>query len=40
MAAVRAGRAELKMILVTGRIFDDLDAAFPGLWSEFDAVVR
>lgn len=27
------------MILVTGRIFDDLNAAFPGLWSEFDAVV-
>ncbi len=39
MAAVRAGRADLKMILVTGRIFDDLEAAYPGLWSEFDAVV-
>src|SRR5512146_3003505 len=39
MAAVRASRADLKMILVTGRIFDDLEAAYPGLWSEFDAVV-
>ena len=39
MDAVRASRADLKMILVTGRIFDDLDAAFPGLWPEFDAVV-
>ena len=39
MAAVKASRADLKMILVTGRIFDDLEAAYPGLWSEFDAVV-
>jgi hydroxymethylpyrimidine pyrophosphatase-like HAD family hydrolase len=39
MAAIRASREDLKMILVTGRIFDDLDAAFPGLWPEFDAVV-
>ncbi len=39
MAAVRASRADLKMILVTGRIFDELEAAYPGLWSEFDAVV-
>jgi hydroxymethylpyrimidine pyrophosphatase-like HAD family hydrolase len=39
IAAVRASRADLKMILVTGRIFDDLEAAYPGLWSEFDAVV-
>ncbi|HEY7262054.1 MAG TPA: HAD hydrolase family protein [Trebonia sp.] len=39
MTAVKASRADLKVILVTGRIFDDLDAAFPGLWSEFDAVV-
>ena len=39
MAGLRAGRADLRMILVTGRIFDDLDAAYPGLWSEFDAVV-
>ena len=27
------------MILVTGRIFDDLEASFPGLWPEFDALV-
>ena len=39
MAAVRASRADLKMILVTGRILDDLEAAYPGLPSEFDAVV-
>jgi hypothetical protein len=39
MAAVRAGRTDLKMILVTGRIFGDLEAAYPGLRSEFDAVV-
>jgi hydroxymethylpyrimidine pyrophosphatase-like HAD family hydrolase len=39
MDAVRAGRADLKMILVTGRIFDELNAAYPGLWPEFDAVV-
>jgi hypothetical protein len=39
MTAVRASRADLKMILVTGRIFDDLEAAYPGLPSEFDAVV-
>ena len=39
IAAVRASRADLKMILVTGRIFDDLEEAYPGLWSEFDAVV-
>ena len=39
IAAVRASRENLKMILVTGRIFDDLEAAYPGLWSEFDAVI-
>jgi hydroxymethylpyrimidine pyrophosphatase-like HAD family hydrolase len=39
MAAVRTSRANLKMILVTGRIFDDLETTYPGLWSEFDAVV-
>jgi len=27
------------MILVTGRIFDYLEASFPGLWPEFDALV-
>jgi hydroxymethylpyrimidine pyrophosphatase-like HAD family hydrolase len=39
MAAVKACRAERRVILVTGRVFDDLGAAFPGLWREFDAVV-
>jgi hydroxymethylpyrimidine pyrophosphatase-like HAD family hydrolase len=39
VAAIRAGRVDLKLILVTGRIFDDLEAAYPGLRSEFDAVV-
>jgi hydroxymethylpyrimidine pyrophosphatase-like HAD family hydrolase len=39
ISAVRASRADLKMILVTGRIFGDLEGAYPGLWSEFDAVV-
>lgn len=39
MAVVKAGRAERRMILVTGRIFDELEASFPGLWHEFDAVV-
>jgi hydroxymethylpyrimidine pyrophosphatase-like HAD family hydrolase len=39
MAAIKASREELGMILVTARTFDDLEAAFPGLWSEFDAVV-
>ena len=39
MAAVKACRAERRVILVTGRVFDDLEAAFPGLWREFDAVV-
>ena len=39
MAAIKASRAERRIILVTGRIFDDLEAAFPGLWREFDAVV-
>lgn len=39
MAAIKASRCELRMILVTGRILDDLEAAFPGLGSEFDAVV-
>jgi len=39
MAAVKASRGELRLILVTGRIFDDLEATFPGLWREFDAVV-
>lgn len=39
IAAIRASRHQLKMILVTGRIFEDLQAAFPWLASEFDAVV-
>ena len=39
MAAVKAFRAERRVILVTGRTFEDLEAAFPGLWREFDAVV-
>lgn len=39
MAAIKASRDERRIILVTGRIFDDLEAAFPGLWREFDAVV-
>jgi 3-deoxy-D-manno-octulosonate 8-phosphate phosphatase KdsC-like HAD superfamily phosphatase len=39
MAAIKASRDERRMILVTGRIFDDLEAAFPGLWREFDALV-
>jgi hydroxymethylpyrimidine pyrophosphatase-like HAD family hydrolase len=39
MAAIKASHGDRRMILVTGRIFDDLDAAFPGLWREFDAVV-
>jgi hypothetical protein len=29
MDAVRASHADLKMILVTGRILNDLDAAYP-----------
>ena len=39
MAAVKACRAERRVILVTGQVFGDLEAAFPGLWREFDAVV-
>jgi hydroxymethylpyrimidine pyrophosphatase-like HAD family hydrolase len=39
IAALRASRDERRIILVTGRIFDDLEAAFPGLWREFDALV-
>lgn len=39
MAAIKSSRAELRMILVTGRVLDELDAQFPGLRSEFDAVV-
>jgi hydroxymethylpyrimidine pyrophosphatase-like HAD family hydrolase len=39
MTAIRASRGERRMILVTGRILDDLEAAFPGLGSEFDALV-
>ena len=39
MAAVKACRAERWVILVTGRVFGDLEAALPGLWREFDAVV-
>jgi hydroxymethylpyrimidine pyrophosphatase-like HAD family hydrolase len=39
MAAIRASRAERRMILVTGRISGGLDAAFPGLRREFDALV-
>lgn len=39
MAAISANRGELRMILVTGRVLDDLEATFPGLRSEFDALV-
>jgi haloacid dehalogenase-like hydrolase len=39
MAAIKASRGELRMILVTGRVFSDLEAAFPGLRGELDAVV-
>ena len=39
MTAIRASRDERRIILVTGRVFDDLEAAFPGLWREFDALV-
>jgi len=39
MVAVKASGAERRMILVTGRIFDDLEASFPWLRREFDAVV-
>src|ERR1039457_5037176 len=39
MAAISANRGELRMVLVTGRFLDDLEATFPGLRSEFDALV-
>jgi hydroxymethylpyrimidine pyrophosphatase-like HAD family hydrolase len=39
MAAIKATRGERRLVMVTGRIFDNLEAAFPGLWREFDAVV-
>src|ERR1039457_5191334 len=39
MAAISANRGELRMVLVTGRVLDDLEATFPGLRSEFDALV-
>jgi len=39
MDCIKASRHELRMILVTGRTFDHLQAAFPGLGSEFDALV-
>jgi len=39
MAAIKASRGDLRMILVTGRILTDLEAAFPGLGQEFDALV-
>ena len=39
VGAIRAARADRRVILVTGRILADLDAAFPGLAGEFDAVV-
>jgi len=39
LAAIKARREELGMILVTARTFEEMEAAFPGLWSEFDAVV-
>ncbi len=39
MDAIKASSGELRMILVTGRISGDLEEAFPGLGSHFDAVV-
>ena len=39
LAAIKSSRDELRMILVTGRAFDDLETAYPGLWLEFEAVV-
>jgi hydroxymethylpyrimidine pyrophosphatase-like HAD family hydrolase len=39
MAAIKAVRDERRMILVTGRTFDDLETEFPGLSREFDALV-
>lgn len=39
VTAIREARQNLTMILVTGRILRDLDVAYPGLRSEFDAVV-
>src|SRR6266511_3113623 len=39
LAAIQAARAQRLMVLVTGRILEDLEAAFPGLASRFDAVV-
>lgn len=38
-AAIRAARADHQVILVTGRVFADLERVFPGLPEEFDAVV-
>ena len=39
MDAIKASSRELRMILVIGRIPGDLEAAFPGLGSHFDAVI-
>jgi hydroxymethylpyrimidine pyrophosphatase-like HAD family hydrolase len=39
MDAIKASSGELRMILVTGRTSGNLEAAFPGLGSHFDAVV-
>jgi hydroxymethylpyrimidine pyrophosphatase-like HAD family hydrolase len=39
LAALRLARRDRRLILVTGRIHDDLIRSFPGLTSEFDAVV-
>jgi hydroxymethylpyrimidine pyrophosphatase-like HAD family hydrolase len=38
-AAVKATRAQRRMILATGRTFENLEAGLPGLWRGFDAVV-
>jgi len=39
MAAIRKIRADLRTILVTGRTSADLEAAFPSLLADFDALV-
>ena len=39
MDAIKASSRELRMILVIRRIPGDLEAAFPGLGSHFDAVI-
>lgn len=39
LAALDAARGHRALILVTGRIGDELDRVFPGLAARFDAVV-